>query len=163
MRDSNSRPHDYESGALPAELIQHLPESPVILPQVGFFVNCFLSPSFGGGGRHEFDLSDRHSGYITESFHSLWRKVIDSLNRIFDRTETQFCPSLRIDSRFTIKRRWDGDKTVSFFGFHNPYFFKATVLFFHKQLRFFSKNSLSFFQINCSVFQMFSKYYCSLF
>ena len=23
MRDSNSRPHDYESGALPAELIQH--------------------------------------------------------------------------------------------------------------------------------------------
>jgi hypothetical protein len=24
MRDSNSRPHDYESGALPTELIQHL-------------------------------------------------------------------------------------------------------------------------------------------
>ena len=33
MRDSNSRPHDYESGALPTELIQHI---------VLFFAACVL-------------------------------------------------------------------------------------------------------------------------
>ncbi len=43
MGDSNPRPHDYESGALPAELIQHTcPEGHVILPQVAGFVNSFL-------------------------------------------------------------------------------------------------------------------------
>ena len=43
MGGSNPRPHDYESGALPAELIQHTcPEGHVILPQVAGFVNSFL-------------------------------------------------------------------------------------------------------------------------
>ncbi len=43
MRDSNSRPHDYESGALPAELIQHIPlgdrQAPLIVTQWFFNVN----------------------------------------------------------------------------------------------------------------------------
>ena len=47
MRDSNSRPHDYESGALPAELIQRLFSDRVILPHPLCKVNSILCGDFG--------------------------------------------------------------------------------------------------------------------
>ena len=99
MRDSNSRPHDYESGALPAELIQHFLRKLSYITTRELFRQLFsFSPNPAGQGRviDIFAQWDRVRGYITDRIMEAWRKVIDSFNRVFDRRLSQIQPNCRI-------------------------------------------------------------------
>ena len=81
MRDSNSRPHDYESGALPAELIQHMPpgfrQAPLIVTQRIYVVNHKSGKRFSVLLQSVIAFSTRFAPF----FHALCQVVI--LHKVF--------------------------------------------------------------------------------
>ena len=86
MRDSDSRPHDYESGALPTELIQHLRRSP---PQdKGYYT---INAAFVNG----------ESGIICMKFLRRKRPVDFSYCVPDDRTQTDIIREMQITDRIS--------------------------------------------------------------